>query len=103
MRLLVGAVLGLSLACGAAVAQTRAPGLEQQADETARAIRDALERAMRLLDGALGSIPQYQIPEILPNGDIIIRRVPTVPADPAPRPAPPTPNRPSRDPKQEET
>ncbi|MGE0152588.1 MAG: hypothetical protein AB7R90_08200 [Reyranellaceae bacterium] len=91
MRIVV--LLALLLSCAAvAQAQTRPPTpLEREAEETARALRDALERAMRLMDGVLGSIPQYQLPEVLPNGDIIIRRIPTPKAEPPTRRAPPAP------------
>ena len=52
------------------------------ADEAARMARDVLERLMGTLGAAVGSFPQYSAPEILPNGDIIIRRKPK--ADDAP-------------------
>jgi hypothetical protein len=99
------------LSSGMALAQTRPPPtLEQQADETARALRDALEKAMRLFDGVVGSIPQYEAPQVLPNGDIIIRRVPQAQREPPQRqpphrlPAPPpAPKKTPADPGQEET
>jgi len=86
-------VASLALTVGApAMAQSRQPPtLEQQADEAARAMRDAIERAMRLLGGVVDQIPQYEMPEILPNGDIIIRRLP-------PRGAPPRDRGPDRTP-----
>lgn len=91
MRRIAATFIVLTLGSGVALAQTPTspppPTLEQQADEAARAMRDALERAMRLFDGVLGSIPQYEMPEVLPNGDIIIRRIP--PAAPAPPQRPP--------------
>ena len=85
------AVVLTVLLLGAPVAQAQnAPPLEREAEEAARAFRDALERAMRLMDNFVGSIPQYQLPEVLPNGDIIIRRIPSPQAEPpARRPAPP--------------
>jgi hypothetical protein len=89
MRIL--AILVLVLSCSVAQAQNRPPSLEREAEETARAMRDAIERAMKLMDGVLGSIPQYQLPEVLPNGDIIIRRIPSPQAEPPTRRAPPPP------------
>lgn len=87
MRLIAATILVLSLGSGLALAQSRQPPtLEQQADEAARAMREAIERAMRVFDGVIGSIPQYEMPEVLPNGDIIIRRIPQAPRDPAPPP-----------------
>lgn len=47
-------------------------------DETNEAERLALEGVAKLLqalDSLMGSIPQYAAPEVLPNGDIIIRRL----------------------------
>ena len=104
MRAIAAVVLVL-LSATVAQAQSRPPNLEREAEETARAMRDALERAMRLMDGVLGSIPQYQLPEVLPNGDIIIRRIPTPKAEPPTRRAPPAePNRTAPgSPKMEET
>lgn len=57
----------------------------KEAEDAARAARQALEQIMRALGGVLSNIPQYEAPEILPNGDIIIRRVPReAPSDPRP-------------------
>lgn len=105
----VAAALGLGLGlCLALPAQAepipvqgrQPPTLEEQADEAARAMRDALARAMRLLEGVVDTIPQYELPEILPNGDIIIRRIP--PKGAPPSPTPPAPSKPGA-PKLEET
>ncbi len=105
MRVIVGAMVIVLLGSGMAVAQSRPPpSLEQQTDEAARAMRDALEKAMRVLDGVLGSIPQYEAPEVLPNGDIIIRRIPQGPRPSQRAPAPPpAPKTSPVDPKLEET
>ena len=103
MRAIV-VVLMVLLSSGVAQAQNRTPPLEREAEETARAFRDALERAMRLMDNVLGSIPQYQLPEVLPNGDIIIRRIPSPQSEPPTRRAPPAPEpRTPGGPKLEET
>ena len=90
MRVIV-VVLMILLSGSVAQAQNRTQPLEREAEETARAFRDALERAMRLMDNVLGSIPQYQLPEVLPNGDIIIRRIPSPQSEPPTRRAPPVP------------
>lgn len=52
---------------------------------------EAVERVLGALRFVLRSIPQYEMPEVLPNGDIIIRRIPPEP-DPErePEPAPET-------------
>ena len=105
---LVAAAFGLGLAMPAQaepmpVQGRQPPTLEEQADEAARAMRDALARAMRLLEGVVDTIPQYELPEILPNGDIIIRRIPPKGAPPSPAPpVPPAPSKPGS-PKLEET
>lgn len=44
-------------------------------EEAAPAMRDA-ERALGMLEGMVGRLDDYQAPEILPNGDILIRRRP---------------------------
>ena len=49
---------------------------------------EALERVLDALRFVLRAIPQYEMPEVLPNGDIIIRRIPPEP-EPAPAPEPP--------------
>ncbi len=55
--------------------------------------REAVEGIGKLLEALqmfVKSVPQYSAPEVLPNGDIIIRRV-------NPEKAPPTPSGPERD------
>ncbi len=44
---------------------------QEQAEELAR---EAMEQLMRALKMFMRSIPQYELPEINENGDIIIRR-----------------------------
>ncbi len=65
--------------------------LQGLADEAEPALRQFAERMGPALAGILGRIDDlsnYELPEMLPNGDIIIRRkVPLVPR-PAPEPAP---------------
>ncbi|MCB2100992.1 MAG: hypothetical protein KDE22_08995 [Rhodobacterales bacterium] len=39
-----------------------------------RRVEDSMQRLLRSLDLMLLAIPQYEAPEILDNGDIIIRR-----------------------------
>lgn len=77
----------LAIIAVAALMPLAATAQPSSADEAARMARDALDRLMGTLGAAIGSIPQYSAPEILPNGDIIIRRKPRaddVPAAPAP-------------------
>jgi len=66
--------LGLALAPLAAVrAEDGAPGTPPQ-DSPGEMAREGLEQMMRALRLLVESIPQYELPEVLENGDIIIRR-----------------------------
>ncbi|HZD25092.1 MAG TPA: hypothetical protein VE631_02440 [Alphaproteobacteria bacterium] len=66
--------------------------LERRAQELAKnaekLARDTAERLVGTLNMLVGKIPQYEAPEILDNGDIIIRRkhpeVPPQQAEPDP-------------------
>jgi hypothetical protein len=56
----------------------------RQAEEAAELARRAAEKMIEALQGLLMSIPQYENPEVLQNGDIIIRRKkPPAPPPPA--------------------
>ena len=45
---------------------------QERAEELAQ---EGLDRLMLALEAMLEAIPQYELPEVLENGDIIIRRV----------------------------
>jgi hypothetical protein len=63
------------------------PSQRERAEEFAR---QGMERLMQALDLLFQSIPQYELPVINENGDIIIRRRhETGPTEPAPSPANP--------------
>lgn len=52
---------------------------EQPGNPGARAeqlAREGLDRFMQALEAAIEWVPQYEMPEVLENGDIIIRRKP---------------------------
>jgi hypothetical protein len=57
-------IAGLPLA---AAAQEKSTG--DQLDEVLENVLDAIGMVLQ-------AVPQYELPEVLPNGDIIIRRVP---------------------------
>ena len=59
--------------------QEPVPSPGERLQEGAAAIVDGLRMLMDQLQS-------YQPPEILPNGDIIIRRRPLAPSEPAPKP-----------------
>ena len=58
--------------------------------DTEQAIVDALTRTLELLSRTFDQVMIYEVPELLPNGDIIIRRkrpkpeLPEMPAPPSP-------------------
>ncbi|MFQ6018642.1 MAG: hypothetical protein ACE5KF_10655 [Kiloniellaceae bacterium] len=62
-------VLALALAGPPAAAEE--PGGRPEAEEMAR---EAMEQLLRALELFIESIPQYEMPEVNENGDIIIRR-----------------------------
>ena len=43
-------------------------------EEPEELMREGVDRLMRALDALIGMIPQYELPEMNENGDIIIRR-----------------------------
>jgi hypothetical protein len=64
--------LVLGLAAGApVVALAQGSSEREQAEQMAR---EAMEQLMRALELMIESIPQYEMPEINEDGDIIIRR-----------------------------
>ncbi len=48
-----------------------APDVQERAEE---AIKEGADKIMRALELMLRAVPQYAMPEVLENGDIIIRR-----------------------------
>ncbi len=58
---------------GAALAEEQAP-LQPDDDSPSEMAREGVEKLMRALSLLVESIPQYEMPEVLENGDIIIRR-----------------------------
>lgn len=73
-----------------------AESLQDNTREAERLANEALTKMMRALDLLIMTVPRYAAPEVLPNGDIIIRR-----RDDAPpfRPEPPVePDGPANDP-----
>ena len=58
---------------GTALAEEPAP-LQPGDDSPSEMAREGVEKLMRALSLLVESIPQYELPEVLENGDIIIRR-----------------------------
>jgi len=68
---------------------------ERKTESPEELLGDAARSLMRAIEMMLMAIPQYAAPEVLENGDIIIRRKPSAPSAPkvppeekAPRHAP---------------
>ena len=57
---------------------------ENEQDEPGELAREGVERMMRALELFIDMIPQYEMPELDENGDIIIRRKRDSESDPAP-------------------
>ncbi len=66
--LVIVVLAGLSLGLGDAKAQ------DQEGETPGELAREGMERLVRAIELMLEMIPQYEAPEVLPNGDIIIRR-----------------------------
>src|SRR6476620_11285921 len=83
LRALVVA-LAFAAVAAPALAQAPAPPENQQPGALAR---DAIDKLMRALSLAIENLPQYAMPELNENGDIVIRRI--NPRAEKPRPKPP--------------
>lgn len=70
-------------------AQAPIPAAQAQPsrEEAEQAIKQGVQRILRALEALMHSIPQYGPPEVLDNGDIIIRRKHPEPSPPK-RPSP---------------
>lgn len=73
--------LALALPAAAVAGDTKPPAdpkAEQKAEEMAREAermaKQAVERLLGALQMVIESVPQYEAPDVLDNGDIIIRR-----------------------------
>jgi len=51
------------------------PAQAQQSDAPMAMAEEAMDRLILALQLIIASIPQYELPEVLENGDIIIRRI----------------------------
>jgi len=57
------------------IGSASADSLQDNTAEAERLANEALTKMMRALDLLITTVPRYAAPEILPNGDIIIRRL----------------------------
>ena len=83
MRALIIAAMLVAASPAFAQSEGKSPG--EQIDAVLQDVLDAIGLVLR-------AVPQYELPEVLPNGDIIIRRV-----QPEPPPAPPPADKPQND------
>ena len=65
-----------------AQAQDQSQSERERAEEMAR---EGMERILRALNMLMDSIPQYELPEVNENGDIIIRRKNPTPKETTPK------------------
>jgi hypothetical protein len=59
----------------APIAAVSADSLQDNAAEAEQLANEALAKMMKALDLLIMTVPRYAAPEVLPNGDIIIRRL----------------------------
>ena len=71
-RIVAGAALCAVLA--AAVAFPSSSVMASEDEDPAELARQGMERMLRAIELMIEMIPQYDMPEVLENGDIIIRR-----------------------------
>ena len=84
------AALLLALAAGPVLAQSRPPAPEEE--RPGALAREAIDTLLRALSRAIENLPQYAMPELNENGDIIIRRVNPRAEKPSPPRAPANPD-----------
>jgi hypothetical protein len=82
-KLLIALLLALGLASPAA-----ATPMDEFGREAEQFAREAAEQILSTLRVIMMTIPQYEAPEVLDNGDIIIRRKAPRAEPPAPRSRP---------------
>jgi hypothetical protein len=63
------------LASALALPLMTAPAFADEQDDAMAQAEQAVQNLLLALDLIIASIPQYEMPEIMENGDIIIRRV----------------------------
>ena len=59
----------------APLAAASADSLQDNTAEAEQLANEALNKMMKALDLLIMTVPRYAAPEVLPNGDIIIRRL----------------------------
>lgn len=70
---IIGAALAILVAAGPTQAQKPTPNYNMQ-EHAEKALKEGVQTILRALETMFKAIPQYEMPELLDNGDIIIRR-----------------------------
>ena len=70
---LIVATLAILIAAGPTQAQKPTPQDDMQ-EHAEKALKEGVQTILRALETMFKAIPQYEVPEVLDNGDIIIRR-----------------------------
>lgn len=74
MRTRLWALLAMAM-LALPLGEARADSLQDNTEEAERLAGEALTKIMRALNLLIDTVPQYAAPEVLPNGDIILRRL----------------------------
>ena len=70
---IIVATIATLIAAGPTQAQKPTPKDDMQ-EQAEKALKEGVQTILRALETMFKSVPQYEIPEVLDNGDIIIRR-----------------------------
>lgn len=90
MHMISRSLAAVCLAAVAAAAPSSARAGDPRTEQAEELALEAMQKFMRALELMIDSIPQYELPEITEDGDIIIRRRREAePAQPDSEPAPP--------------
>jgi hypothetical protein len=93
LTMTVAALMTAGVSPPAAADNPRAEPLQNQApnvQDPRELLEGGMQMVLQALDLLIRAIPQYAAPEVLENGDIIIRRLPT---EPMPKKQPGSPER----------
>ena len=72
---LVAAVIAVSAGPSWAQGAPKAPAPKDTlTEQTEKAVRKSIETILKALGNIVDSVPLYEMPEVLENGDILIRR-----------------------------
>ena len=74
IRILIAAALLGGVYCVGTASPAWAGHESAEEEDPAELARQGMERMLRALNLMIEMIPQYELPEVLENGDIIIRR-----------------------------